>query len=721
MKTHTTTVNFFILFILILWGCSKDDDTKDSCIKPCNTSISNHSPFSKNDIVAEGEITESSTGYYIDGKLTIDTDSTGQIIFDNAKLDVTFNDDGTLATVTGTTEVPPPSNYFTFEDPIQSDVGFYSGKHLNENHDFEIRLVDERFYFLFNIAVNIEIKIGANNDPNAHKPLSLKPPVGGHITYIADYTDPMYFFSASQDVLGSGSIGISQQGFLSFEPTQPVDDILSFSAKSVRGGSFSFWKILEANGMYYENKELSADVQFDAPMQSDIGYNYRSGINGELELSLPIQSFVAFGFPIGQGSAAVIAEASAQNGVTAKAFINGLVDPDTSWWPDLIPLKPDGQLRAYGYIVEGGNFDIGLSGSFGIQMPEKTQKVTGALQLTEDVFTMTGKVTRNEEVWGANATFTKNETEYIATPPDNFSDNVGAIVDSKIDSTFAAVEKALEDLKEATKNYEFELSLRGLREVLPRIVSTALSVIDNSVTAGIADGRSQADTYLSQYGRVLCNDNIVSVVNDVVVPYKNALNQLKNAVNESNDNDQTRMQLEAALRNLATLHTIDKRVNVSITHGNKEVRVLGEIVVPKCTTTARITRSIAIKATVLNSGQVNQLLEAADNVKYIQQASDMMINAQRVLDELPSFEDIQHLKNNILDCVNQISENIGDLGFIKNHTTNEYTYFMEINGERTQVSDFDIFDSSSVIDIAMPEFNQCNADSALERLVNTTH
>ncbi|MFL1894569.1 hypothetical protein ACJRPK_02635 [Aquimarina sp. 2-A2] len=531
----------------------------------------------------------------------------------------------------------------------------------------------------------------------------------------------MYFFSASQDVLGSGSIGVSEQGFLSYVPTKAVDDILSFSAKSVRGGSFSFWKILEANGMYYENKELSADLQFDEPMQSDIGYNYRSGINGELELSLPIKSFISFGFPIGQGSAAVIAEASAQNGVTAKAFINGLVDPDTSWWPNLIPLKPDGQLKAYGYIVENGNFDVGLSGSFSIQMPEKSQEVAGTLRLTEDAFTMTGKVTRNDEVWSAKATFTKDETEYIAIPPENFSDHIGDLVGHKIDSTFAVVENAIGNLEEAIKDYEFELSLRGLRETLPAVVSNSLSIIDESVAAGIADGRRQADTYLSQNGRVLCSDNIASVVNNVTAPYKAALIRLRNAVNESNDNDQTRMEIEAALRELAALHTIDKRVDVSITHGNKEVRVLGEVVVPKCTTTGIVTRSITIKATVLNSGQVSQLLEAANNVKYIQQTSDIMIAAQRIVDELPSIEDLQNLKDSIQECVNQISDNIGDLGFIKNHTTNKYTYFLVINGERTEVSGFDIFDSSAVIDIAMPEFDQCNADSALERLVNASN
>ena len=739
MRTFKTPLALLLMTLLFLTSCSKDENeivdpvVIDPCENPCNNPAKcpdqcdqgTDSEFSQDNIVAEGEIIETEDGYLVDGTLIIETDSIGSIVFDNADLDVSFNDDGSLAGMSGTVEVPSPSNYFEFTDPIQADIGFFTGKYLNENRDFEILLVDDVSYFVYNIAVTVELKIGANDDPDAHKPLSIKPPVGGHITFIADYNDPMYFFSVGQDLLGNGSVGASFGGNIPYVPIQPVDNIISFGAKSVRGGSFSFWKVLSASGMFYENKEVSADINFEEPLETNFGIGYKAGINSELEMSLPVSSFISLDFPIGQGSAAFVAEATTNNGVIAKAFINGLVDPDASWWPNFIPLKPDGKLNAYGYVEQTGRFDIGLSGEFGIEMPGETQKAEGALRVTHEAFTMEGKVTKGDEVWGAKATFAKDKTEYIASPPEGFLDGVSDIVTHKVDSTFAVSEKALEDFKKAAENYELELSLRGLRDVLPGIVNKALEIIDESVDAGIADGRSQADSYLSDYNRALCSDNIESVVEGIVKPYKDALIRLRNAVNNTNDNEQTRIEIEAALRSLAALKRIDKSANVSITHGNKAVMGTNPItgdkftIIPKCTEKGTVTRNVSIKRDVLTTEQVNQLLEAADNVKYIEEASNIKIEAQLIVDQLPSVEDLENLKNNINGCVSEITDNIGDVGFSKNHDTGEYTYFMMVNGERTEVSGFNIFDSSSVIDIAMPEFSNCNVDEELKRLQKT--
>lgn len=720
----------WVFFLLFLAACAKDELTleeiiaMDICEDPCanpeecpgkcideNSESSNK--FTKEDIQTEGTVTETDDGFKLEGELHMETDSSGTVVFKNADVDVQFNADGTLNGVSGTVEVPSPSNYFEFTDPIQADIGFFTGKYLNENRDFEILLVDEISYFVYNIAVTVELKIGANDDPDATKPLSIKPPVGGHITFIADYNDPMFFFSVGHDLLGSGSVGASFQGKIPYVPTNPLEDVVSFGAKSVRGGSFSFWKIMEVSGVFYENKEISADVNFEEPMEAEFGLGYKAGINGELTISAPIKSFGSFGFPIGAGSAAFVAESSTNNGVTAKAFFNGLVEPDTSWWPDFIPLKANGKLNAYGYVAQTGSFDFGLSGSFGIKTPKSSVEAEGILRATNEAFTMEGRVNVNDEIWGAKATFSKDETLYVASPPEGFLNGVSAIVTQQVDSTFAVHEKALEDLKKAAENYELELSLRGLKEVIPGFINNANRIIDESVAAGIASGRRQANEILSDNGRALCSDNISNVVNGIVKPYKDALARLKKAIegSDNNDTEQTRIELEKALRDLIKLDKIDVTANIRITHGNKKI-----LFVPACTQRSNVTRQVTIRETVLSAEYIAQLTRAADNVKYIGEASTIKIEAQLIVDRLPSIEDLENLRNSINDCVSKITDNIGDVGFRKNHTTNEYTYFVMINGEETSVEGFDIFDSNSVIAIARPEFDGCDVTEALKSL-----
>lgn len=729
MKTQNNLFKtaVWVFFLLFLTACAKDEIILDEivaadiCEDPCgnpkecpgkckdeNLEIS--STVTKEDIQTEGTITETDNGFMLEGELRMETDSMGIVVFKNADVDLQFNADGTLNGVSGTVEVPSPSNYFEFTDPIQADIGFFTGKYLNENRDFEILLVDDISYFVYNIAVTVELKIGANDDPNAVKPLSIKPPVGGHITFIADYNDPMFFFSVGNDLLGGASVGASFKGNIPYVPTNPVEDVVSFGAKSVRGGSFSFWKIMEVSGVFYENKEMSADINFEEPMAAELGVGYMAGINGELTISAPIKSFGSLGFPIGEGSAAFVAEATTNNGVVAKAFFNGLVEPDTSWWPDIIPLTANGKLNAYGYVAQTGNFDFGLSGSFGISTPKSSVDAEGILRATNEAFTMEGRVSVNDETWGAKATFSKDETLYVASPPEGFLNGVSAIVTQQIDSAFAVHEKALEDLKKASENYEIELSLRGLRDILPGVINKANRIIDESVDSGIANGIKQAKKRLRDRDRVLCSHNITSVVNSIVDPYRDALAQLKKAVETTSDTEQTRIELEAALRHLISLAKINVTREIRIVHGGTLFKCSALTLTEK--------RTVTIMETVISDEHIAQLTRAADNVKYIGEASNIKIEAQLIVDRLPSIEDLENLKNGINDCVSQITDNIGDVGFRKNHKTNEYTYFIMINGEETSVGGFDIFDSNSVIEIARPEFTNCDVGEALKSLQN---
>lgn len=729
LKTFTGA----FLISLILIGCSKENE-------PVQIPKSVNGKISKRDLTPSGNITETSQGYMVDGSLTLGTEASGDVVFSNADLDVQFNDDGSLKSVSGTSEVPAPSNYFEFENPIQADIGFFSGKFLNENRDFEIQLVDDRYYFVFAISVNIEMKVGANNDPEAQKPLSIKAPVGGHITFIADYTDPMFFYSLGGDALGSNSEGSnttggnsssSKLGSVSFGASfesnftyissNPVNGkTVTFEANQVTGGTVSFFKMLEATGMYYQNRGFDINANFDSPMESDFGYHYKAGINGTLDFSLDITSFISFGFPIGSGSAAIVAEANTNDGVTAKALINGLVEPDLSWWPNFIPIAPNGNMNAYGYLDQTGDFDIGLTGVFNLETPTGNQSIGGSIRATPEAFTMAGQVTIDDDVWEANATFTKDETVVIATPPNNFTDGISETVTAQIDAAIETTQKAMDDLEAANKQYEFELSLRGLRAALPDIIDRANTEITNAENSAISAAESQASSIASSNDAAICSTNISSVVRTAVKPYKDALNRLKSAVNDTNDNDQTRVELEAALRYLATLDKINKTVTVSITYGNKAVNNPSPFPdVSKCSVWSRsTTRNRTISATILTTDQVSQILEAADNVQYIAEAEGIKFDAQTVLNQLPTLDELEVIKNGAESCINDLTAGLESSGFRYDNNTKAFSPFIIVNGEEKSVKPYDIFSKNEFIEQARVNTTSCNPNDALQNLIN---
>ncbi|MEM9362252.1 MAG: hypothetical protein AAGA43_06430 [Bacteroidota bacterium] len=753
---------FLLVFEILLISCSSENGiepigtdpcSENPCANPelCSQNCNDSGVgLSRKDLEPQGNITETANGYLVDGSLTITPESGEPIVLTEADLDVEFNEDGTLKSISGTSEVPSSSNYFEFENPIQADIGYFTGRFLNQNRSYEIKLVDDFTYFVFAISVGFELKLGANDNPDAQKPLSIEAPIGGHIAYIADYNDPMFFFSIGGDTLGGDdqgddnnddnngngnnggsdgnnggdgnnngnsshtklggvSFGASLGANFHYTPTNPVNgNIISFPARVVTGGSVSFFNILETKGMLYQNLDFSADLDFNEPLNSDYEAGYQAGINGTLDLSLGITSFISFGFPIASGSAAVVAEGS-NEGVMAKAFINGLVDPDLSWWPDFVPVVPDGDLNAYGSIVESGFFDIGLSGSFSMETPTTTHIVEGMLRATPEAFTMDGRVTNNDEIWEANVTFTKDQTKAIATPPVNFTNGISETVTAQIDEAIETTEKALADLEAANEQYEFELSLRGLRVTLPGIISDAEDAIDDAVSSTISAARTRIDNSLDDNDRVRCSDNLSGQLTAIVRGHRNALTRLSNAVNTQNDNETTRTELEGALRDLAAMDRITRTFSVSVINAPK---LTGCSIGP----TRTDSRSESVNRQILTAAQKAQLLEAADNVQFIAEADGIRFDAQVIVDQLPTIEELETLRDGAEVCVSELTEGIEKSGFTYIHDTGEFIPFIVINGEEKEVEGFDIFSSDELVAKARIETDGCNPNQALKRL-----
>jgi hypothetical protein len=307
--------------------------------------------------------------------------------------------------------------------------------------------------------------------------------------------------------------------------------------------------------------------------------------------------------------------------------------------------------------------------------------------------------------WEAEVEFRKDETEFQAKPPQDLLDNINSLVNANIDDAIQKAETALEEYEKATQDYEFELSLRGLRSTIPAIVDEAKKVIAAEIAAGIKSGRSQANKILSDEGLALCSDDISKQVNKLDDPYINALNRLKAAALNTNDSDAARKEIEAALRQLAGLDRLNKSITVTIVAGNKVVKdpIFGATITPKCTFKGTFKRTVKIDVQILTSEQVALFNTAADNVKYIAETSDIKIQAEEIWKQIPSEEIMAKLKNDIASGVKTIPS-IDAVGFINHHEKDTYSFYWIIDGKKEDLSDINIFDPTSIVDAIVQGF-----------------
>ena len=106
-----------------------------------------------------------------------------------------------------------------------------------------------------------------------------------------------------------------------------------------------------------------------------------------------------------------------------------------------------------------------------------------------------------------------------------------------------------------------------------------------------------------------------------------------------------------------------------------------------------------------------------NNVKHITEADGIRFDAQLIVSELPTIEELNELKDNVEACVNELTQGIGDAGFVYDHNSKKYTFFMVINGEEIGEDDFDIFDGDAVIETARFDTTGCNISATLKQLM----
>jgi hypothetical protein len=606
------------------------------------------------DLTPSGTVVETEDGFTVDGELTMSTSDKSSVTFLDADLAVRYDSNGHIRSISGKAEIPSPHERIDFEDPVRADVGFFPGWWLNENRDLGIVLQDDVDYFIYDFEVRLQMNIATGETgEEATKPVSVKAPLGGRTLMVVDYKDPMYYVYGQQDLLGAVGTGWSLNQRIPFRPSHPVEGVQGFGAfdgGSIRKGTFPIFKIISVSGLSVDNAYTELHMSAEDPLSSDLRVGYHSGHEGEMELDLGIKDMVGIAVPLASASGGVWAEASVQDVFNGYAYAQGETSEDRSWWPQFIPVKPASYVGARSYVTSEGDFEVNLEGTYGWEFPDGAQTMTGVFNLSNEAMLLEGRVVSGDVEFVLGGKVTTAATRAYIQPPQQLLDEIASDVNGEVLPRIEEAEAAWNDLQDATGDYEFELSLRGLRDDIPPMVDEGRSRLSAGVASAIAQQKGKV--WESDFRKkIQAADNV----------YHDQLTQLKNAAQDATDNATTRNTIERELREMAARKTFVFKYTY-------KDPVFGITLYSKTFTT-----------TVLSDSQVNRLLEAADNVYRIEETSDTKIRMEDVyetVNERDLFEDVRDdLEDGLL-----IMRGIEELGFVFVHDVPAFGLYTQIDG-----------------------------------------
>ncbi len=616
------------------------------------------SNLTRDDLEATGTVVDTEDGFTVDGALTMTTSDTSAVTFTNAELVVRHDEQGRVRSISGKAEIPSPHERIEFEDPVRADVGFFPGKWLNENRDLGITLQEDTDYFVFDFEARLQMNIATGETgEDAVRAVSVQAPVGGRALMVMDFADPMYYVYGQQDLLGNVGTGWSLNQRIPFRPSRSVGagvvDFGAFDGGAIRKGSFPIFKIIKVTGVSVDNAYTEFHMSTEDPLSSDLRVGYRLGSEGEAELDLGIKDMVGISIPLASSSSGVWAEASVQDVFNGYYYAEGQTSDDRSWWPSFIPVKPANVLAANAYVTSEGAFEVGLSGTYGWEFPDGLHTMGGVFNLNNDAMLLEGRVVSGDIEYAVGGRVTEQETRAYFQPPQQLMDEIASTVNDEVLPRIDEAEAAWNDVQEATQDYEFELSLRGLREDIPPMIDEGRAQLSAGVASAIAqqDGKAWESDFRS---KITAADNV----------YHDQLTQLRNAATNATDNATTRAVLERELREMAA------RKIFSFTY---RYQVFG-VTVYSTTVTRRI----------LSDTQANRLLQAADNVHRIGETSDIKVQMEQVyetVNERELFEDVRDdLENGVLRMAA-----IDEMGFVVVHDEGSFGLYAGIAGEHYEL------------------------------------
>ena len=610
--------------------------------------------FSRADVEAQGKVVETEEGFTVDGSLSLKVGGR-RITFLGADVDVRFDPSGRLRSISGKVEIPSPHERIAFADPVRADVGLFTGRFLNEQRDLGILLKDDTDYFVFDFQTALKLSIATGQTGGgATKPVVVRAPIGGRVLMVMDYRDPMYFVYGEHDLLGAAGTGWSLNDRIPFVPKLAVAGLGKFDGGTTRVGTIPVFKILSVRGQMVDNEYTELHLSQKDPFASNLRSGYQAGFNGEVSLDLFLKDIVGLDIKLASASGGVRAEASSQAGFSGYAFARGATSRDFSWWPTFIPARPATELDAQARIESSGRFQVFLRGEYGWDFPAGRQSMAGSFELTDKAMTLSGAIRDGAANLNLTGVVTAPSTTVFIQPPPALLQQIHDDVNKQVLPRIKDAQTAWGNLKKATADYQFELSLRGIRKLIPGIVDVA----KQALTDGIASA-------LRPHEGTLYYGILKRIVDDHARPYYDRLNSVKAAALESRDDAATRAALEAALRTLAA----NKIFTMSYTHYVFGIQVA----------------KVSVSRRIMSDAQADLLIQAANNVKYIPAASNVMISMQQIYDRIPDRAIFEQVRDDIKDGV-VVMARIEELGLVISHGGQRtFKLYAVIGGKRYEI------------------------------------
>jgi hypothetical protein len=592
-------------------------------------------PFTRADVEPRGTVVNTADGFTVNGTLSLRTHDGTLITFLGADAAVQFDESGRLRSISGTVEVPSPHERIAFGEPLRAEVGFFSGRFLNEHRNLGIRLRNDTDYFVFDIEKTMSMSIATGETGrDATKPLVVRNPTGQRTLLIVDYRDPMYYVYGQRDGLGALGTGWSRNGRIPFVPAHQVAGLGVFEGRSTRTGTIPFKKIFSVTGQLVDNSHTELHLSDADPFASTLRAGYQAGFNGALVLDLSLRDVVGLEIPIADASGGILGEGSSEGPFRGHAYARGMTSRDDSWWPAFIPARPITELDARARVESSGSFEVRLGGAYGWDLPGGRQTMEGAFELTDKAMTLAGAIRDGTVDLNLTGVVTARSTTVRIDPPPALIRAIDAAVNARVMAEIRDAETAWNDVQKATADHQFELSLRGVRQSIPGIVDVARQLM----TANIAKA-------LKEHEGTLYYGIVKQAVDDAARPYYQRLNALRTAAARQDD-ARTRAALESALRAVAANRTF----RMTYTH-----RILGAPVY-----------TVNVSQPILTDAQANVLLTAANNVRHIPATSSAMISMRQIYTRVPSRQIFEEVRDDIRDG-RLVMREIEELGVVVPH------------------------------------------------------
>lgn len=600
--------------------------------------------------ITVGDVYPTDSGYRSVGTLTVNTGEREQEM-ENSDLTLEFDDDGVLVDIHGETDLPGNlSDNVSVGGGVRSYLMMMTGAEINETPELGIRLVEDNDYFVYFLDVSVELTITNPGDPSILKVETLDVPLaGGQIVLISDPTDPMLYRYGELPV-GTAGQGESYNRLFVYEPDFDFGGLDTFNGNMIKKGAIGFGiadviELTTFEGYQVIDQFSYLDIVFDDALRSPLFY--RAGMTGSMDFGIDVLGVGLFSFATADLNATL--EVSEERAQAAFAF-RYEQDPTSDVFvePDWFHILPSGEIDASAFINATGDFSLELAG--GLQSSLPPADLTGRVFIDNDSVTMAATFGESGDTLSASFEIGNYETVGRVEFPERYAESIMGSVSQALDRELAFVQQEIDRLVEATEDYEFEVSLRGVRESIPTMMDAAETLLDsipgtiytrahdaamNEMNSRCVLGYCVPDVVNApSIARTIGNrarDNARTYVNGAIAVMQDLRTRALQA-----DDASLREGLRAALAAVYSYRTYSRRIRLTYTIN---AWPFGEYTMTLYDET--YTRS------VLSSTNASRIATARDNVYRIQETSDIMISQQQIVDALPTEEIIAQVKQDV--------------------------------------------------------------------------